>query len=178
MDHHLSHPVLLDRLDPGSREWTITRLTINAMVRDLEACAPSAGAVVGGSLAPVFEDFYATLLATRHDLDWTLPLELGRYLRTDSGEVWSELAVASVVRWLRRAEYGFTWVALRVEQAPYRFFLGRRKRSLGEENELFACADDDADPDSASTSISYARGRGEAPEAASDIAWQPYHPLL
>ncbi len=178
MPHRLSRPSELAGHVEGSRNWAITRLTINALARETTMGCTALSERHGDQLAMCFEEFYEALTATGHDLGWTLPCEFAEYLGVNSEAMWHEMLIKAGLRWLRRADAGRSWLALRALEVPGSALAFVRKPSLSAENEIFQLSDHDRRRSSGNGKVEFARGHGDLPEQTTEMDWESYEPVL
>lgn len=164
----------MNSLKPGSREHTVGWLSLRALWHEVYDPCPRVHAHLSDQADRRFEDFVETLVPLQHPMDWRLHLEFGGFCDIDLADLWDELCVAAVRRWVRTGSPDQAWIALRCAWLPGRVLVGLRAAALDQgpriiRGRLTA-------PTGSSPPFMYQTGRAAFSRLAPD--WTDYLPFL
>jgi hypothetical protein len=137
----------------------------------LDPC-PLTASRLGDGRDETVASFLEALLATPHRMDWTMHLELGRFLRTEDPDLWQELATAAMTRWLIPGDRDGSWIALGGSVLPGTFLLGKAPEDLAGAPTVAIGRCSKPFP----RAFLYQTGRG--PFSGLGTAWQEYVPQI
>ena len=124
-------PKFSSTLARWSREYTVVRLFIHAIRREIYEFCPGIIAYLGSSADDSIDMFLNNIASSDHVIDWTLYFEFGLHLDIDTNELWEEICRAAVRRWLRTECLGDRWLAVRAKLRPQNVYVGMHAQSLG-----------------------------------------------